>query len=175
MYKWNQYDFSKVINVMDDAYWEQITNGKVNRKKTYICLWISLILEPLDFKKDGSSLKISLLLLLLFFLSSTELKCNPDSFHWWVWQCCCCHCSFAFKLVQPVLLFSHSASVQLCNPMECRIPGFSVLHYLPESAQIHVHWVGDGVQPSHALLPPSPPALNLSQHQGLSRWVGSLH
>ena len=50
----------------------------------------------------------------------------------------------------------------LCNPMDCSTPGFLVLHYLPELAQIHVHWVGDAIQASYPLLPPSPPALNLS-------------
>ena len=45
----------------------------------------------------------------------------------------------------------------------------------PELAQTHVHWVGDAVQPSHPLLSPSPPAFNLSQHQGLFQWVSSLH
>ena len=39
---------------------------------------------------------------------------------------------------------------------------FPVLHYLPEFAQTHVHWVGDAIQPSHPLSPPSPSALNLS-------------
>ena len=43
----------------------------------------------------------------------------------------------------------------------------SVLHYLLEFAQINVHRVGDAIQPSHPLSSPSPPALNLSQHQGL--------
>ena len=49
------------------------------------------------------------------------------------------------------------------------MPGFPVLHYLPElvGAQIHVHGAGDAIQPSHPLLPPSLPALSLSQHQGL--------
>ena len=47
-------------------------------------------------------------------------------------------------------------------------------HYLPKSAQIHVHWVSDAVKPSHPLLSPSH-ALSLSQHQGLSQWVGSSH
>ena len=55
--------------------------------------------------------------------------------------------------------------------MDCSTPGFPVLHYLPKFAQTHVHWVGDAIQPSHPLLPPSP-ALNLSQHQGLFQWVG---
>ena len=55
----------------------------------------------------------------------------------------------------------------LCDPMNCRIPGFPVLHYLLEFAQTHVYWVGDAIQASHPLLPPSPPALNLSQYQDL--------
>ena len=50
-----------------------------------------------------------------------------------------------------------------------------VLHYLLELAQIHVHWIGEAIQPSHPLSPPSPPALNLSQHQGLFKWVDTLN
>ena len=50
--------------------------------------------------------------------------------------------------------------------MNCSMPGFPVLHYLPEFAQTHVHWVSDAIQPAHTLPPPSL-ALNLSQHQGL--------
>ena len=53
----------------------------------------------------------------------------------------------------------------LCNPMDCSMPGFPVHHQLPELTQTHVHQVGDAIQPSHPLLSPSPPALNLSQHQ----------
>ena len=53
--------------------------------------------------------------------------------------------------------------------------GLPILHYLPEFPQTHVHWVDDAVQPSHPLFPPSPSALNLSQHQGTFQWVGSLH
>ena len=63
----------------------------------------------------------------------------------------------------------------LCNPMDCSMPGFPVLYYLPESAEIHVHWFGDAIQPSHPLSLPSPPALNLSQHQNLFQWVISSH
>ena len=51
--------------------------------------------------------------------------------------------------------------------MDYSAPGFPVLHYLPELAQTDVHQVNDAIQSSHPLLPPSPPALNLSQHQGL--------
>ena len=63
----------------------------------------------------------------------------------------------------------------LRDPMDCSTPGFPVLHYLPEFAQTHVHWVSDTIQPSHPLSPPSPPALNLSQHQGPFQWAGSSH
>ena len=59
--------------------------------------------------------------------------------------------------------------------MNCRTPGFTVLRYLPEFAQTHVHWVSDAIQPSHPMSPPSPLALNLSQHQGLFQVVGSSH
>ena len=41
----------------------------------------------------------------------------------------------------------------LCNPMDCSMPGFPVLHYLEEFAQPHVHWVNDDIQPSHPLSP----------------------
>ena len=63
----------------------------------------------------------------------------------------------------------------LCNPMDCSIPGFPVHHQLLEPAQTRVHQVGDAIQPSHLLSSPSPPAFNLSQHQGLFQWFGHLH
>ena len=62
-----------------------------------------------------------------------------------------------------------------CDPMDCSMPGFPVLHYLPEFAQIHIHWVSDAIQLYHPLLSPSSRTLNLSQHQGLFQWVGSSH
>ena len=44
-----------------------------------------------------------------------------------------------------------------------------------EFAQVHVHWIGDAIQPSHSLSPSSPSAFHLSQHQGLFQWVNCLH
>ena len=67
------------------------------------------------------------------------------------------------------------SSVALCDPMDCSMPGFPVHHQLPELAQTHVHRVGDAIQPSHPLSSPSPPALNLLQHQDLSQWVSPLY
>ena len=63
----------------------------------------------------------------------------------------------------------------LCNPMDCSMPGLPIHHQLPEFTQTHDHWGGDAIQPSHPLSSPSPPALNLSQHQGLFQWVSSSH
>ena len=54
-----------------------------------------------------------------------------------------------------------------CNPMNCSTPGLPVHHQFPEFTQIHVHRVGDAIQPSHPLSSPSPPAPNPSQHQSL--------
>ena len=62
----------------------------------------------------------------------------------------------------------------LCNPMDSSMPGFPVYYRLPELAQTHVHWIGDAIQPPHPLSPSSP-ALNLSQHHSLFKWVGSSH
>ena len=61
----------------------------------------------------------------------------------------------------------------LCNSMNRSTPGLPVHHQLLESTQTHVHRVGDIIQPSHPLSSPSPPPLNLSQHQGLFQWVSS--
>ena len=76
----------------------------------------------------------------------------------------------------------NQVSVQLLShvwlfatPMDCSTPGFPVHHQFPEPAQIHVHQVGDAIQPSHPLSPPSPPDFSLSQHQGLFQWVSFLH
>ena len=93
------------------------------------------------------------------------MLCRPlDNFGFWnnlnkLNVSCCYCCSVA------------QSCLTLCNPMNCTMPGSSVLQYLMEFAQTHVHWVNDAIQPSH----PLPPALNLSHHQGLFQWVGSSH
>ena len=63
----------------------------------------------------------------------------------------------------------------LWDPMNHSTPGLLVCHQLPETTKTHVHEVDDAIQPSHPLSSPSPPTLNLSQHQGLFQWVSSLH
>ena len=78
-----------------------------------------------------------------------------------------CHCLPISSVAQSCLT--------LCDPMNCSTLGLPVRHKLPEFTQTHAHWVGDAIQPSHPLSSPSPPALNLSQHQGLLKWVSSSH
>ena len=76
-------------------------------------------------------------------------------------------------------LFSSVHCVVVCDSATrwteaCQAP-LSVHHQLPQFTQTHVHWVGDAIYPSHFLLFPSSPTLNLFQHQGLFQWVSSLH
>ena len=63
----------------------------------------------------------------------------------------------------------------LCDAMDRRTPGLPVHHQLPEFPQTHAHRVGNAIQPPHPLSSPSPPAFNLSQHQGLFKRVSSSH
>ena len=63
----------------------------------------------------------------------------------------------------------------LCNPIGCNTPGLPVLHCILEFDWTHVLWVSDAIQPSLLLLSLSPPTFNLSQHQDLFQWFGSLH
>ena len=63
----------------------------------------------------------------------------------------------------------------LCDPMDFNTLGFPVHHQLPDLTQTHVHCIGDAIQSSHPLSPPSLPAFNPSWHQGLFYWVSSLH
>ena len=70
-----------------------------------------------------------------------------------------CFCLFVFMFWNIVVqLLSH---VQISNTIDCSTAGFSVLYHLLELAQTYVHWVSDAIQPSHPLLPPSPPTFNL--------------
>ena len=74
----------------------------------------------------------------------------------------------------PVFSSASQSCLTLCHPMDCSMPGFLVHHQLPEFTQTHVHCVGDTIHPSHPLSSPSPPALNLSQHQGLFQYFAKV-
>ena len=84
------------------------------------------------------------------------------------------HTLLLFLLPPSHFQFSSVAQLYLtlCDPIDCSTPGFPVRHQLPEFAQTHVQRISDAIQPSHRLSSPSPPALNLSQHQGLSNELG---
>ena len=88
-----------------------------------------------------------------------------------------CPCKSGYHV--PINLQQFSSVAQscptFCDPMDCSMPDLAVHHQLPEFTQTHVHWVGDAIQPSHPLSSPSLPALNLSQHQSLYKWVSSSH
>ena len=79
------------------------------------------------------------------------------------------------SLLRVFLVQFNSVAPTLCNPMDHSTPGLPAHHQLPEFTQTHVHWAGDTIQSSHTLSSPSPPMFNLSQHQGLFKWVSSLH
>ena len=84
-----------------------------------------------------------------------------------------------FILLPIIYDFQFSSVTQLCpalsNPMDYSTPGFLIHHQLPQLAQTYAHWVANAIQPSHPLSSPSPPAFNLSQHQGLFQGVSSSH
>ena len=84
--------------------------------------------------------------------------------------------SFASGFIHLVWCFQFCSVSQscptLCDPMDCSTPGLPVHHQLLEFIQTHVHWISDAIQPSHPLSP-SHPTFNLSQHQGLFKWVSS--
>ena len=83
---------------------------------------------------------------------------------------------YVLILGSPVQFSSVAQScLTLHDPVDHSTPDFPVHHQLQESAQTHLHWVSDAIQPSYPLSSPSPPAFNLSQHQCLFKWVSSLH
>ena len=91
--------------------------------------------------------------------------CSPGGI-WW--SLTCGNLKFVVTVVQSL------NRLWLYDPLNSSTPGFLVLRYLLEFAQIHVHWVSDAIQPPH---PPSSAssALSLSQHQSLFQWLSSSH
>ena len=79
--------------------------------------------------------------------------------------------SYGFSLVCWFDQFSLSVVSDCLWPLDCSMWGFPIRHQLPEPTQTHVNWFGDAIQPSRPLMSPSPPAFNVSQHQGLFQSV----
>ena len=93
---------------------------------------------------------------------------------WYLWSILLCSIDSLMSNLHSYVggcfcLVAHSC-LTLCDPMGCSMPGFPVLHYVPEFTQTHVHWIDDAIRPSHPLLPPSPFTFNLSQYHGLFQW-----
>ena len=136
-------------------------HGQKEKKKSFWCLWEN-VWNMYEVKSKS--------------LSRVQLFATP-----WTIQ----SMEFSTEFYTGVSSFSplqwnmhHFSSVtQSCptlwDPMDCSTPGFPVHHQLWELIQTHVHWVGDAIQSSHLLSSLSPPAFNLSQHQGLFQWVSS--
>ena len=144
----------------------------------------------------GSESFVTCFLSFFFFFFAIVLNVPSINYNWsWVvyttiaietatqgtWQAWIyMHQTIAFLIPPhyPMLLFSSVqllSRVRLWDPLDGSTPDLPVHHQLLESTQTHVHWVGDAIQPPHPLSSPSLPAFNLSQHQGLFKWVSSLH
>ena len=112
--------------------------------------------------------KLSLILLWICFKVFALTKCIKDDNNSYSECAKCFRNIIRFRSVV-------QSCLTLYDPMNRSTSGFPVYHQLPETTQTHVHCVGDAIQPSHPLSSPSTPALNLSQHQGLFKWVSYLH
>ena len=69
------------------------------------------------------------------------------------------------------IFWPHGLKHKFLDPMDWSKPGFPIHQKLPKLVQTHVHRFGDAIQPPQPLPSPSPPAFNLSHHQGLFQWV----
>ena len=87
----------------------------------------------------------------------------------WIWA----NLGKQWRIGKPQFSSVTQSCLTLCDPIDCSMPGLPVHHQFLEFTQTHVHQVNDVIQPSHPLSSPSPPAFNLSQHQGLFQWVSS--
>ena len=124
---------------------------------------VRLFATPWTAARQGSlSFTVSWNLLKLMSIESANV-CSCLiwwDFHWCMFlylhmylHICCCSVS--------------QACLTLCNPIDCSMPGLSVPYHFPKFAQVHFHCIGDAIQLSHSLMPSSPSALDLSQHEGL--------
>ena len=109
----------------------------------------------------------------------TQVICIPGEKYWsWCmfWVLCKVMLLMSVELITSVQVNSVTHScLTLQDPMDHRKPGLPVHHQLLESAQTHLHWVSDAIQPHPSLLSPSPFAFNPFWYQGLFQWVSSLH
>ena len=139
----------------------------------FCCCWsvaklFLTLCDPMDCSTPGSpsfTISQSLLKFTSVELAMLTISSSATAFSF------CLQCFPASRFHYQWLLVQFSSVTQscltLCNPIDSSTPGLPVHHQLPEPTQTHVHCVSDAIQPSHPPLSPSPPAFNLSQHQGL--------
>ena len=128
-------------------------------------LWPSRLLYPWDF--PGKNTRV-----VCHFLP--RISSGPKD---WTHVSCIGRqilCHWATTLLCQSVSSVAQSCLTLCDATDCSMPGFHVHHQLLEFIQTHVHWVGDAIQLSPPLSP-SPHIFNLSQHQGLYKWVSSSH
>ena len=152
------------------APWELITSKRITRSKAMIILIAMMLLIKLLSRKEISIpfVPSGCKNVCSFALSNKlsyayRVPYNSRGQHLKIYQ----WEQFANIEHSPASLVQFSSVAQscptLCNPMDCSTPGLPVHHQLPELAQTHVHQVGNDIQPSHPLSPPSSPALNRCQ------------
>ena len=124
----------------------------VKKVSLFVRIWASLFYSMVNFSPTGTPLKSP----------SFAKKVSQEK------ALCCLAVLVQFRSVAQLC-------PTLCSPIDCSMPGFPVLHHLPEFAQTRIRWVSDTIQLSCTLSSPSPLAFNLSQHQGLCCWVSSSH
>ena len=122
----------------------------------FVTLWIVAHQAPLSMRFSRQEYRSG-----LPFPPPGEISSSSWPSDWtWVYHVSCigrwilCCCSVA------------QSCLTLRDPMDCSTPGFPVPQHLPEFAQVHVHWIGDAIQPSHPLSPSSPSAFNFLQQGG---------
>ena len=157
------------VNFLKDPYRE---GGFIKQERN--CMWASseiyvyiYIFVKFTFNKDHSVASAWISVLTQYHQRGSALS-NKDqrssdlskTLVPMISQCHWEQCVVAAQLLGHIWLFATPWTA-------CSISGFHVLHYLPEFAQTQVQRVGDAIQPSHPLSPSFPPALNVSQHQGL--------
>ena len=145
--------------VMDREAWRAAVHG-VTKSQTRLSDWTELNFELHETIISSSRCKLWNLALV------TQYK-HQSLFHSLL--------LFAYFRWQESVSSVAQSCLTLCHPMDCSMPGFPVHHELPEFTQTYVHWISDNTQPSHPLSSLSPPTFNLSQHQGLFKWVRSSH
>ena len=157
------------------------SSSLIHRQKNRCCVNryesnMNLVVQPHQSSPLGALRMSSNILKGIFFFCALGLKSGFKIVNHVASRCADIQAfSFINRAQEAFSSIQSLSHVQLCNPVDCSMPGLPVHHQLLELAQNHVHWVSGAIQPSHPLSSPSPPAFNLSPHQGLFQWVSSLN